>query len=162
MAGPETNDEMEARLLHVIATAELEILDGDYVWQRMGDDQAPSCDAIACVRDGPAWFEFVPAAPDADAQRYRVASFHFREGTDAAGFVAWLAAHLKRSAGTGAVVICGKDRRASPELFRTSLGVFDYWCAPVAVGDRFVAVIRDLVSKDGAGSEYQGSNERCG
>jgi hypothetical protein len=117
------------------------------VWQRMLDDQAPSRGAIACVRDGPVWFEFRPAASNGDAERYRVVSFHFQEGTDAAGFVAWLAAHLKRSAGTGAVVICGKDRRDSPELFRTSLGVFDYWCCPVAVGDRFVAVIRDLIAK---------------
>jgi hypothetical protein len=138
---------MEARLLGVIAAADFEVLGGDYGWQRMGDDEAPSRDAIACVRDGPVWFGFQPAASDADAERYQVVSFHFLEGTDAAGFVAWLAAHLKRSAGTGAVIICGKDHRDSPELFRTSLGVFDYWCCPVAVGDRFVALIHDLIAK---------------
>jgi hypothetical protein len=143
----ETDDETEARLLGVIAKADFEVLGGDYCWWRMGDNQAPSHDAIACVRDGPVWSEFRPAASNADAERYRVVSFHFREGTDAAGFVAWLAGHLKRSAGTGAVVICGKDRCDSPELFRTSLGVFDYWCCPVVVGDKFVAVIRDLIAK---------------
>src|SRR5262249_53194025 len=89
------------------------------------------------VRDSAVWNEFVPAPASTSAPRYRVVSFHFNEGTDAAGFVAWLAAHLKRSAGTGSVVICGKDRRDTPELFRTSQGVFDYWCCAVTAGDRF-------------------------
>ena len=77
-------------------------------------------------------------------------SFHFAEGTNASGFVAWLAGHLKRSAGTGSVVICGKDRRDTPALFRTSFGVFDYRCCPVEAGDRFVTVIRSLIERGGS------------
>ena len=147
MSMTETSEQMDARLLRVIAQAQFEVFPADYIWQPMSRDQRPSRDAIACVRDGEVWYEFVPAPTSTSAQRYRVVSFHFKEGTDAAGFVAWLAAHLKRSAGTGSVVICGKDRRETPELFRTSQGVFDYWCCSVTAGDRFVALIRSLIAQ---------------
>lgn len=113
----------------------------------MDPHRRPAPDAIACVRDGEIWHQFLPVPIHTLARRYRVVSFHFQEGTDAAGFVAWLAGHLKRSAGTGSVVICGKDRRDSPELMRTSQGVFDYWCCSVDVGDRFVAVIQSLIAR---------------
>jgi hypothetical protein len=99
------------------------------------------------VRDGPVWNQCVPATLSSSAQRYRVASFHFKEGIDAAGFVAWLAGHLKRSAGIGAVVIYGKDRRDTQDLFRTSQGVFDYWRCSIAAGEKFVAVIRALIEQ---------------
>jgi len=141
----ETQEQMEARLLGVIAESQFDVLADDYIWQPMEADRAPARDAIACVRDGSMWHEFVPAPVGTSAQRYRVVSFHFKEGGDAAGFVAWLAAHLKRSAGTGSVVICGKDRRDTPALFQTSQGVFDYWCCSVAAGEKFVAVIRSLI-----------------
>lgn len=145
MTRVENDEEMEARLLRVIAQARFEVLDDDYIWRRMADDRPPSRKAIACVRDDQAWYEFLPAMPSAAMERYRVVSFRFKEGTDAAGFVAWLASYLKRTAQTGSVVICGKDQRDSSELFRTSQGVFDYWCCSVASGDRFVAVIRGLI-----------------
>jgi hypothetical protein len=74
-------------------------------------------------------------------------AFISKEGTDAAGFVAWLAGHLKRSAGTGSVVIYGKDRRDTSELFQTSQGVFDYWCCSVTAGEKFVAVIQSLIAQ---------------
>ena len=147
MSTTETSEQMDARLLRVIAQAQFDVFPADYIWQPMANDQRPSRDAIACVRDGKVWHEFVPAPPSTSAERYRVVSFHFTEGTDAAGFVAWLAGHLKRSAGTGSVVICGKDRRDTPELFRTSQGVFDYWCCSVTAGDRFVALIRSLITQ---------------
>ncbi len=145
MAMVETPEEMEKRLLGVIGQAQFHVFADDYVWQPMSSDHAPAREALACVRDGSAWNQFVPAAAGTSTPRYRVVSFHFEEGTDAAGFVAWLAAHLKRSAGTGSVVICGKDRRDTPALFKTSQGVFDYWCWPVAAGDKVVAVIRSLI-----------------
>jgi hypothetical protein len=143
----ETPEQMQARLLAVISRSRFEVLPGDYVWAPMSLGHAPAREAIACVRDGDAWNQFVPASSGAAAQRYRVVSFHFKEGTNASGFVAWLAAHLKRSAGTGSVVICGKDRRDTPELFQTSLGVFDYWCCPVAAGEKFVVVMRSLIEE---------------
>lgn len=117
------------------------------IWQSMLPGQPPAGNAIACVRDGDVWHQFVAASPNSAAQRYCVVSFHFKEGTDAAGFVAWLAGHLKRSAGTGSVVICGKDRRDTPELFQTSQGVFDYWSCSVAAGEQFVAVIQSLIEQ---------------
>ena len=147
MSTTETSEQMDARLLRVIAQAQFEVFPADYIWQPMTNDQRPSRNAIACVRDGEVWHEFVPAPASTSAERYRVVSFHFTEGTDAAGFVAWLAAHLKRSAGTGSVVICGKDRRDISELFRISQGVFDYWCCAVTAGDRFVALIRSLITQ---------------
>src|SRR5215471_14678383 len=147
MSTTETSEQMDARLLRVIAQAQFDVFPGDYIWRPMTNDQRPSRDAIACVRDGEVWHEFVPAPARTSAERYRVVSFHFTEGTDAAGFVAWLAAHLKRSAGTGSVVICGKDRRDTSEIFHASQGVFDYWCCSVASGDRFVTVIRGLIDR---------------
>jgi hypothetical protein len=147
MAVTETPDEMGERLIRVIAQAQFDVLPDDYVWQPMNPETPPARAALACVRDGDAWNQFVPAPTTTSAERYRVVSFHFKEGTDAAGFVAWLAAHLKRSAGTGSVVICGKDRRDTPALFQTSQGVFDYWCCAVAAGDKFVAVIRSLIDQ---------------
>ena len=147
MATTETSAEMEERLLRVIAQSQFDVLPEDYAWRPMKANEPPAGEALACVRDGSVWHQFVPAPTGGAAQRYRVVSFHFKEGTDAAGFVAWLAAHLKRSAGTGAVVICGKDRRDTPEIFETSLGVFDYWCSSVAAGERFVAVIQALIEQ---------------
>jgi len=146
----ETTEQMQARLLGVIARARFEVLPDDYVWSSLSLGHAPAREAIACVRDGDEWSQFVPASSAALSPRYRVVSFHFKEGTNASGFVAWLAAHVKRSAGTGSVVICGKDRRDTPELFQTSLGVFDYWCCPVAAGDKFVAVMRSLIEEGSA------------
>jgi hypothetical protein len=123
------------------------VLADDDVWLPMACDHAPSRDAIACVRDGDVSHPIVPAPPTGSAPRDRVVSVHFKEGTDPAGYVAWLAAHLKRAAGTGSVVIYGKDRRASPELFHTSQGVFDDWCCAVSAGDTCVSVIRSLVEQ---------------
>jgi hypothetical protein len=120
---PETPEQMEVRLLRVIAQSQFDVLTNDYLWQPMPPGQPPARDAIACVRDGDVWHQFVAASPNSSAQRYRVVSFHFKEGTDAAGFVAWLAGHLKRSAGTGSVVICGKEVLRNNIYIRVGLGL---------------------------------------
>jgi hypothetical protein len=143
----ETARQAEARLLRVIAQARFDVLPDDYVWEPMNAGEPPAATAIGCVRDGHAWHQFVAAPAGAPGRRYRVVSFHFGEQTDASGFVAWLAGQLKRRAGTGSVVICGKDRRDSTELFRTCQGVFDYWCCSVDRGDRLVAVIQALIAR---------------
>jgi hypothetical protein len=78
---------------------QFDVLTNHYLWQPMPPGQPPARNAITCVRDGDVWHQFVAASPHSAAQRYRVASFHFKEGTDAAGFVAWLGGHPKRSAG---------------------------------------------------------------
>jgi hypothetical protein len=66
--------------------------------------------------------DFAPGA-------YRILVFHFAEGSNASGFVAWLAGIMKKEAGTGAMVVCGFDARATPALWQTSLGLFDYYRA---------------------------------
>jgi len=71
---------MGARLLRVIAQAEFDVFPADYIWQRMSGDRRPSRDAIACVRDGEVWNEFIPAPPSTPAQRYRVVSFTSTRG----------------------------------------------------------------------------------
>jgi hypothetical protein len=98
MTRDDTSEQMEARLLRGIAQTRFEVLAENYIWQQMTDNQRPSRKAIACVRDGQAWYQFLPAGSNAATERYRVVSFHFKEGTDADGFVAWLAGHLKRRA----------------------------------------------------------------
>jgi hypothetical protein len=49
---------------------------------------------------------------------------------------------------TGAIVICGKDKRASAKLFEICQGAMDYWACPAGpAGDRFVGVIRTLIQR---------------
>ena len=78
------------------------------------------------------------------AGAYRILVFHFAEGSNASGFVAWLAGILKKEVGTGAMVVCGFDARATPALWQTSLGLFDYWGYPWAHGGEMTALVERL------------------
>ena len=145
----ETEAEFDERLCRVIARAETTFYADEYVWRPLGPGSAPAKDAVACVADGGIWHEFVPAsATDADG-RFRVVLFKFSEtGPSAIGFVAWLHSNLRRMGKTGAIVICGKDRRGSEKLFEVCQGAMDYWACPVGpAGDRFIDVIRALIQK---------------
>jgi hypothetical protein len=52
---------------------------------------------------------------------------------------------------TGAIVICGKDRRNSIQLFEICQGAMDYWACPIGpAGDRFLDVIRILIQRGAA------------
>ena len=62
VAVAETSEEMEARLMRVIARSQFDVLADDYIWQSMSPVQTPAREAFACVRDGMAWNQFVPAA----------------------------------------------------------------------------------------------------
>jgi hypothetical protein len=42
------------------------------------------------------------------------------------------------------MVVCGFDARATAALWRTSLGLFDYWGCPWAKGDAVIALIERL------------------
>lgn len=143
----ETEAEFQHRLCRVIAQADTTFFDEDYVWRVLPSGMRPSANALACVSDGTAWFEFVPAGRDDTAGRFRVVCFKFSEqGPSAIGFVAWLHTHLRLSGRTGAIVICGKDSRDSPKLFQICQGVMDYWACPVGhAADRFLNVIRALI-----------------
>lgn len=146
----ESDAAFDARLCKVIAQADTDVLADDFLWVRLGPDEPPRADAIACVKDGTAWHQFVPAdaASPADG-RFKVVCFRFAEqGPSAIGFVAWLHSHLRIMGRTGAIVICGKDVRDSSRLFQVCQGVMDYWACPVGpAGDRFIGVIQSLIER---------------
>src|SRR5215468_4608212 len=86
-----------------------------------------------------------PISPPNDATgAYRILVFHFAEGSNASGFVAWLAGIMKKGAGTGVMVVCGFDARATPAMWQTSLGLFDYWGCPWGRGDEVAALVERL------------------
>lgn len=76
-----------------------------------------------------------------------VVSFHFPADISGAGFIAWMAAWLKREADTGVVVIGGKDQNGSAGLDQGSFGVFDYWCCDADHRERFVGAIEQLIAQ---------------
>jgi len=52
---------------------------------------------------------------------------------------------------TGAIVICGKNRRSSEKLFEVCQGAMGYWACPVGkAADRFADVIKTLIQKGSA------------
>jgi hypothetical protein len=112
----ETQAEAEARLLKVIANAQFQVFEDSYTFEALPPSRAPNPAALACVRDGEVWHQLVPISPrGVSTERFTVFSFHFKEELDASGFVGWLAAHLKRTVGTGVIVICGSGaNRAGP------------------------------------------------
>jgi len=139
----ESAEQMHERLCGVIAAARFEALPKPYAWRALSQSSALPVDGLAVVRDGSAWFALTPVAADT-AGAYRILAFHFAEGSNASGFVAWLAAMMKREAGTGAMVVCGFDARATEALWQTSLGLFDYWGCPWSRGDDVVALVERL------------------
>ena len=134
---------MHERLCGVIAAARFEALSEPYAWEPMSGSSRLPANALAAVRDGSAWYALTPVPPDATGA-YRILVFHFAEGSNASGFVAWLAALMKKEAGTGAMVVCGFDARATPALWQTSLGLFDYWGCPWERGDEVAALVERL------------------
>jgi hypothetical protein len=139
----ETTEQMHRRLCGVIAASQFDALSQPHAWQSLSASSQLPDNALAAVRDGASWYGLVPVAPDT-VGAYRVVAFHFAEGSNASGFVAWLAALMKREAGTGAMVVCGFDARATPALWQTSLGLFDYWGCPWGTGNAVIALIERL------------------
>jgi hypothetical protein len=139
----ETSEQTHQRLLEVIAKSRFEALAQPYAWQGIPDSRQIPDGALAAVRDGDAWYALAPSKQDANGS-YRVFSFHFAEGTNASGFVAWLAGLMKKDAGTGALVVCGFDARDNPALWQTSFGLFDYWGCPWSKGEAVMTLIESL------------------
>ena len=135
--------QMHHRLLEVIAKARFEAFAQPYAWQGIANLGQIPAGVLAAVRDGEAWYALAPATQRTQGS-YRVLAFHFAEGTNASGFVAWLAGLMKQEAGTGAMVVCGFDARSTPALWQTSLGLFDYWGCPWAKGDDMIALVDRL------------------
>lgn len=140
---PESSEQTHARLRSVIAAARFEALSQPYAWVQPGKSSPLPADALAAVRDGAAWYALSPVSQSA-AGAYRILAFHFAEGSNASGFVAWLAGLMKQEAGTGAMVVCGFDARATPALWQTSLGLFDYWGCPWDRGDDVITLVERL------------------
>ena len=83
----ETGSQISARLLEVIAHAELEELPELYAFGPLTEGVTPRKDALACVRDGGAWTQLVPVDDGATPMAFRIFSFHFDLASDATGFV---------------------------------------------------------------------------
>jgi hypothetical protein len=105
---PESTERMHKRLLGVIAAARFETFSQPYAWQQVSQSSQLPADALAAVGDGSAWYALTPVPPGATGA-YRILVFHFAEGSNASGSVAWLAGLMKKEAGTGAMVVCGFD-----------------------------------------------------
>lgn len=135
----ETPQETHARLLGVLAAAELKVLEGTWAFVEVPVFNGPTLhrDAIACVRDDEVWSELVPSN-DERAELFKVFRFHFRSGLDNSGFVGWLASHLKAKLGTAVFVVCGQNSGHG--------GIFDYWGCPARMGDAVLAEVRNLAS----------------
>jgi hypothetical protein len=71
-------------------------------------------------------------APDSIA----LFSFHFPPDIDNSGFVGWLATRLKRTTGTGVLIVCGQNTQRG--------GVFDYWGVPTRVRHEVERVLKEL------------------
>lgn len=143
----ETQDQMHLRLLCLTAASRFTVLPQDHGWLPLAAGAAPDAMAIACVRDGTKWNQLLPVPPSHAGPRMCVVSFHFPAHISGAGFIAWMAAWLKREADTGVVVIGGKDENGSDGLDQGSFGVFDYWCCDAANRERFVLAIEGLVAQ---------------
>ena len=143
VAVQETARQMHDRLRRVIAASQFEALSEPYAWQFFSKSSQLPDNTLAVVRDGLTWYALTASSPDVEGS-YRILVFHFAEGMNASGFVAWLAGLMKREAGTGAMVVCGFDARATSVLWQTSLGLFDYWGCPWSKGAAVVKLVERL------------------
>jgi|SRR5882724_3189847 len=136
----ETSAETQARLRRVISQAELVVYPGPYAFIETPAEDFPAHlmgTALAFVRDEDVWSALVPWNGSSPAQEPIVLfSFHFPPELDNSGFVGWLACHLKATVGTGVLVVCGQNSSRG--------GVFDYWGAPLSVGEAVVKEVQRL------------------
>ena len=136
----EKPEETYARLQKVIADAELKIFSDFYAFYEVPVADFPLqriADALAFVRDEDVWSILAPANALA-SEKFVLFSFHFPEGLDNSGFVAWLATHLKTKVGSGVLVVCGQNSARG--------GVFVYWGAPESVSKQVIAEVELLRS----------------
>jgi len=90
----ESAEQMHKRLCGVIADARFEVLPQAYAWEQLSEPSRLPADALAVVRDGSVWYALTSVPPNATGA-YRILVFHFAEGSNASGFVAWLAGMMK-------------------------------------------------------------------
>jgi len=134
-------EQTERRLLKVIAEAELEIFEENYVFEEFPlHDLHAKFDvaALAYVRDNDVWSQLAPS-DDKSKELFTLIRFHFKPNYDNSGFVGWLATHLKQTLGTGVFVVCGQNSKRG--------GIFDYWGCPRELRDMFVKEVKLLIDK---------------
>ncbi|WP_374334292.1 DUF6196 family protein [Leeia sp.] len=136
----ETPEATHARLCQVLAQAELVVHEGAYTFMETPVSAFPLHaleHALAFVRDDAVWSALIPCQEGADdPEAFILFSFHFPPGLDNSGFVGWLASHLKARVGTGVMVVCGQNTARG--------GIFDYWGAPLAVGEAVIQAVHQL------------------
>ena len=137
----ETANEMQARLLEVIAHADFDVLAGLYAFAPLTDGATPRKDSLASVRDGGVWSELVPVDDTAAPMAFRIFSFHFDPGLDTTGFVGWLHSHLTRSTDTEHIVLCGRSAGGGPGR------IFSYWGCPAPNATGVIADVRALIER---------------
>jgi len=137
----ETANEMQARLLEVIAHADFDVLAGLYAFAPLTDGATPRKDSLASVRDGGVWSELVPVDDTAAPMAFRIFSFHFDPGLDTTGFVGWLHSHLTRSTDTEHIVLCGHSARGARGR------IFSYWGCPAANATRVITDVSALIER---------------
>src|SRR4051794_39460649 len=91
---PESPEQTDERLRCVIAAGRFAVRIQPYAWQPVAQPSQLPHAALAAVRDRSAWYALTSVSPDATGA-YRVLVFHFAEGSNASGFVAWLAGLMK-------------------------------------------------------------------
>ncbi|WP_428025828.1 DUF6196 family protein [Arcobacter sp.] len=137
----ETLEQIEKRLLKVIAQSEIKIYEGTYVFDEFPLSNFPANvdqNALALVRDSEVWSQLVPSI-DKSKELFVIFSFHFDGCSDNSGFVGWLANHLKRNLGTGVFVTCGQNTNRG--------GIFDYWGCPAELYEDVTKELEELISK---------------
>ena len=132
----ETLDQTETRLKKVIQTAALKIYDNEYYFKEVpiGAFQFEK-QALAIVRDDDVWSLLLPSN-EAASEKFKLFSFHFKDGLDNSGFVGWLASKIKKELGTGVFVVCGQNTARG--------GIFDYWGCPAAIADKVITLVLQL------------------
>lgn len=146
----ESRADTRARLLRVLAGAELHVFEDPHVFETLGPSPTPPLDddVLALVRDDDGWSRLVPDREGLASERFRILRFHFPAGLDNSGFVGWLASRLKRTLGTGIFVVCGMNPGRG--------GIYDYWGCPWELGDAVVEAVerwRDRsISETGSGA----------
>ena len=135
----ENPQQIEQRILQVLAQADLKIYDGSYGFEEFAlNDFAIKAnpEALALVRDNEVWSQLV-YSEDSSKELFKVFSFHFDGCIDNSGFVGWLASHLKTKLGTGVFVTCGQNINRG--------GIFDYWGCPIELANEVIAEIQQLI-----------------
>lgn len=137
----ETPEQIECRLLQVIAQSDFQVYDGKYVFEEFPLNDFTSLarsDALAIVRDDQVWSQLTPSC-DESKELFKLFSFHFDNCDDNSGFVGWLASHLKAKLGTGVFVTCGQNSQRG--------GIFDYWGCPIEISDGVIEEVKLLIKK---------------